>query len=231
VTLDIRAGPARFYDLGPHHPNDVPFYLERLPTPHARVLELGCGTGRVSIPLADRCAFLHGLDLSEAMLQVCRSKLKAAGLGEEKVRVEAADITDFELSDRFDLVIAPFRVMQNLETDEQLAGLFHCIRQHLGEGGRCILNVFHPKRPPETMREVRVPGPQGDKMPHGPVGPVAGPAWDIMSPTATEYKRRILFRSGMSFLKLLPTNYLRISGGRAGHFLGLAPPLLFIGPP
>jgi len=152
VPIDIRAGPAGFYDLSPHHPNDIPFYLERLPSPDARVLELGCGTGRVSIPLARRCSFLQGLDLSEAMLQVGRAKLKAAGLGEEEVRLDSADITDFDLEDRFDLIIAPFRVLQNLETDEQLAGLFRCIRLHLAENGRCILNVFNPNRDPETMR-------------------------------------------------------------------------------
>ena len=151
MPLDIRAGPARFYDLSPHHPNDVAFYSARLPGPQARVLELGCGTGRVSIPLAARCGFLHGLDLSEAMLTVCRSKLEAAGIAENKIRVERGDISDFSLDSRFDRIIAPFRVMQNLETDQQLAGLFRCIREHQTEGGSCILNVFHPNRPPEAL--------------------------------------------------------------------------------
>jgi SAM-dependent methyltransferase len=152
MPLDIRAGPAKFYDLSPHQPNDIPFYLERLPSPNAHVLELGCGTGRVVIPVAQRCGFLHGIDLSEAMLQVCRAKLKAAGLGEHKVKVGIADITNYDLGERFDLVIAPFRVIQNLETDEQLAGLFRCLRRHLAADGRCILNVFHPNRSLEAMR-------------------------------------------------------------------------------
>jgi hypothetical protein len=86
------------------------------------------------------------------MLRVCRAKLEAVGLGEDRVMVEASDITEFELDERFDLIIAPFRVMQNLETDAQLSGLFRCIRRHLNENGRCILNVFHPNRPPEAMR-------------------------------------------------------------------------------
>jgi len=86
------------------------------------------------------------------MLQVCRSKLEAAGLQADNAGIEVGDITDFDLKDRFDLIIAPFRVIQNLETDRQLAGLFRCIRTHLADGGRCILNVFHPNRPPEAMR-------------------------------------------------------------------------------
>lgn len=152
MTLDIREGPARFYDLSPYDPNDVPFYVERVPFPEARVLELGCGTGRVSIPLAQHCGLLQGLDLSQAMLDVCRSKLESAGLEEDRVRVDAADITDFDLGERFDLIIAPFRVIQNLETDAQLSGLFGCIRGHLGEGGRCILNAFHPNRGSDVLR-------------------------------------------------------------------------------
>ena len=52
MSLDIREGPASFYDLSPNHPNDIPFYVERIPFAEARVLELGCGTGRVSVPLA-----------------------------------------------------------------------------------------------------------------------------------------------------------------------------------
>lgn len=149
---DIREGPARFYDLNPDAPEDGPFYLDRLPSPRARVLELGCGTGRVSIPLAHGCAYLHGLDRSKAMLDICRSKAKAACLAEDRLRVDFADISDFELDDRFDLIIAPFRVMQNLETDAQLDGLFRCIRAHLADNARCILNAFNPNWPPDLMR-------------------------------------------------------------------------------
>lgn len=152
MPLDIREGPARFYDLSPHRLDDIPFYLNRLSSPQSHVLELGCGTGRVSIPLARSCSFLHALDLSEAMLRVFRSKLDATGLGEDRIVLERADITDFWLGRSFDLIIAPFRVIQNLETDNQLSGLFRCIRSHLAADGRCILNVFHPNRTPEAMR-------------------------------------------------------------------------------
>ena len=151
MDIDIRMAAAQYYDLNPNQPDDIPFYIDRLPSSGARILELGCGTGRVTIPLAAHAAVIHGLDLSEAMLALCRDKLRAAGLGEEKVVVEAADITDFDLHSSFDLIIAPFRVVQNLETDDQLAGLFSCIGAHLSHGGRCILNAFRPNRPREAL--------------------------------------------------------------------------------
>jgi len=147
MPLDLRVEAARYYDLNPNAFGDVPFYVERLPAPQARVLELGCGTGRVTIPLAGQCGFIHGLDLSEAMLDLCRSKIRDAGLGRERIVIQQTDITDFDLGAQFDLIIAPGRVIQNLETDAQLTGLFRCIRAHLAPEGRCILNVFHPNRP------------------------------------------------------------------------------------
>lgn len=151
MTLDLRAQAARYYDLNPNPPADVPFYIDRLPGPKARVLELGCGTGRVSIPLAQACGFLHGLDRSNAMLELCREKIATAGLATNRIVVEHGHITAFDLGSRFDLIVAPFRVIQNLETDAQLDGLFHCIRKHLSPNGRCILNVFHPNRPREEL--------------------------------------------------------------------------------
>ena len=151
MPIDLRAEAAWYYDLNPNPPNDLPFYIDRLPVPDARVLELGCGTGRVSIPLAQTCGFVHGLDLSKAMLDICRAKISQAGLGRDRIVVEQADITGFDLGTRFDLIIAPYRVLQNLETDEQLAGLFRCIQSHLAPEGRCILTAFLPNRPRDEL--------------------------------------------------------------------------------
>jgi len=151
MPIDLRADSAWYYDLNPNPIDDVPFYVERLPGSGARVLELGCGTGRVSIPLAQKCEFLHGLDMSTAMLELCRAKIAQAGLASERIVVGQADITDFDLGARFDLIIAPYRVIQNLESDEQLVGLFRCIRAHLASRGRCILNVFLPNRPRDEL--------------------------------------------------------------------------------
>jgi SAM-dependent methyltransferase len=104
------------------------------------------------LPLAEKCGYIHGLDLSEAMVAVCRRKLAAAGIAPTKAQVEVQDITNFALNQTFDLIIAPYRVLQNLETDAAVTGLFRCIRQHLTPGGSCILNVFRPYADPETLR-------------------------------------------------------------------------------
>jgi len=151
MGIDIRAEAAKYYDFQKIPYNDIPFYIERVPSPYASILELGCGTGRVLVPLANYCDFIHGLEISEAMLNICQRKLEKENIPRSKVRVEVADITDFRLGRKFDFIIAPYRVFQNLETDEQVDGFFKCIREHLAADGSCILNVFKPLRSREAL--------------------------------------------------------------------------------
>ena len=153
MSDDMRAEAAKYYDVNPTIPDDIAFYQARLPSSDASVLELGCGTGRVLLPLAAVCGFIHGMDRSQAMLARCLQKLQAAAIPPTKARLELGDITHFALGQRFDLIIAPYRVLQNLEMDAAVTGLFRCIRQHLTPGGTCILNVFRPYGEPETLRQ------------------------------------------------------------------------------
>lgn len=143
---DWRAEVAEFYDLAPHHPGDLPFYLGQISPGVRSVLELGCGTGRVTLPLAAEVESVLGLDNSEAMIAVCRDKLAAANISTATADAVVADITDFDVGRRFDLIIAPFRVIQNLATNAEVDGLFRCIHNHLAPDGLCVLNVFNPNR-------------------------------------------------------------------------------------
>jgi SAM-dependent methyltransferase len=150
---DIRAEAAQYYDANPTIPDDLAFYQARLPSLDASVLELGCGTGRVLLSLAAACGYIHGIELSQAMLARCLQKLRAAGMPLTKAQVAHGDITHFALGRRFALIIAPYRVFQLLETEAQIEGLFRCVRAHLAPGGTCILNVFHPQGGFERVRQ------------------------------------------------------------------------------
>jgi SAM-dependent methyltransferase len=152
--MDPRATTADVYDLSPVFPDDIPFYLEHLPGPDAAVLELGCGTGRVSASLAAKATFVHGVDLSPAMITRCETRFREAGLSPDQARATVGDITNLRLERRFDFVVAPFRVVQNLTTDSQIAGIFATIRTHLTPAGSCILNVFRPYADPATLQDV-----------------------------------------------------------------------------
>ncbi|MDP6667677.1 MAG: class I SAM-dependent methyltransferase [Dehalococcoidia bacterium] len=108
MSSDSRDKSAVYYDLSPTNPEDVPFYLDRISGPDATILELGCGTGRVLLPLASSCRYIHGIDRSEAMLDICRNKLLSSGIPAVKAYVELGDISDFDLDRKFDFIIAPF---------------------------------------------------------------------------------------------------------------------------
>ncbi len=151
MPIDIRMEVAKYYDACRVPFDDISFYLRQVPRAQVRVLELGCGTGRVLLPLVEQSAFIQGVDVSEAMLSICREKLQRANVSPERACVELADITDFDLGARFDLIIAPFRVLQNLATDAEVDGLFRCIHRHLAPGGTVILNVFRPLLERERM--------------------------------------------------------------------------------
>jgi len=153
MKVDVRLSAAKFYDFNPNVPCDIPFYQDLIPSPMASILELGCGTGRVTLALAPHCDYIHGIDLSAAMINLCREKLQKANIPSSKANVEEGDITDFDLGRRFDFIIAPFRVLQNVEADTAVDGLLRCIRNHLAPGGTCILNVFRPFYTPDELRE------------------------------------------------------------------------------
>lgn len=145
MPLDIRAEAAKYYDQqpDPFGGRDIEFYRSRV-GPTTRVLELGCGTGRVLVPLVAHCAFIHGVDLSEGMIALCRAKLMEQHVPLERARADVADLCTLRLNQPFDFITAPFRVFQNLETDGQVDGFFETVRAHLAPGGRCVLNAFRP---------------------------------------------------------------------------------------
>ncbi len=116
------------------------------------VLELGCGTGRVLIPLVQACNYIHGVDVSAAMISLCREKLTQGGIPATRASLQVGDITALCLSRTFNLIIAPFRVFQNLEKEAETDGFFNTVKKHLAAGGTCVLNVFNPYQDPAAMR-------------------------------------------------------------------------------
>ena len=113
------------------------------------ILELGCGTGRVLLPLARAGFEITGVDLSARMLERCRAKLQAEPPEvRDRVRLLAADMTSFDLGQRFAAIICPFAGFQQLRTvGQQLACLDRC-RSHLLPHGRLVLDLPNPDPAP-----------------------------------------------------------------------------------
>ena len=129
---------------------DVAFYVDeakRAPGGGGGpVLEVGCGTGRILLPIAHAGAEITGIDGSQQMLERCRAKL-AAESREVQARVHLAqhDMRDFVLGTTFSLIIAPFRVVQHLTTPDDQLRFLAAVSRHLAPGGRFVFDVFNPR--------------------------------------------------------------------------------------
>ncbi|MBI2762062.1 MAG: methyltransferase domain-containing protein [Chloroflexi bacterium] len=130
---------APFYDLITDHPDDdVDLFAAFARRIDAPVLELGVGTGRVAIALAERGLCVHGIDRSAAMLDIARRKAVAAGVS---VALVQSDLADFRLEERFGLIFCAADSFLHLtEAEHQLAALRRAA-EHLAPGGRLILDL------------------------------------------------------------------------------------------
>ena len=149
--MDFKLEAVKYYNSEQFSIDDIDFYKAQIPSPQADLLELGCGTGRVLIPLSAHCRYIHGVDLSPNMIQVCCENMVKANLAPEKARVEQGNISALKLNAKFDLITAPFRVFQLLTEDDQIGGFFQTVRNHLAPGGKMILNAFRPFGPPNEI--------------------------------------------------------------------------------
>lgn len=127
---------------------DLAFYLAeaaRASRDSAPVLELGCGTGRVLLPLARAGHAVTGIDSSAAMLAQCSSKLATEPAEvRERVALHEADARQFSVTGMFPLAIAPFRVLHHLTTATDQLACLDRVRNHLAPGGRFAFDVFNP---------------------------------------------------------------------------------------
>jgi SAM-dependent methyltransferase len=124
---------------------DVAFYVEEAMASGSPVLELGCGTGRIVIPVAEAGVEIVGLDASADMLSVARAKLAACRPEvQRRARLVHGDMREFEVPERFTLATIPYRAfLHNLSPEDQLRTLAR-VRDHLIEDGRLIMNAFDP---------------------------------------------------------------------------------------
>ncbi len=124
---------------------DVDWYRRKAQECGGPVLELGAGTGRITLPIAQDGISIHALDASPAMLDTLRRKLADQPPEvRERVVVIDCDMRTFMLAERFALIIAPFRgFLHNITEDDRLACLDR-VREHLHPGGLFAFNVFHP---------------------------------------------------------------------------------------
>jgi SAM-dependent methyltransferase len=106
---------------------------------NGRALELGVGTGRVAIPLAERGVEVHGIDLSNAMTARLRAKPRGQTIG-----VTIGDFATTRVEGSFSLVYVVFNTIENLTTQEAQVSCFRNAAAHLEPGGCFVVEVAVP---------------------------------------------------------------------------------------
>lgn len=152
---DDYAPHARFYDLEhADYQEDIATYAGfAAGAGKDGVLELACGSGRLLLPLAASGSRVTGVDLSAAMLNLAREKVRAAGL-EKRVRLIHDDMRTVRLDRRFDLVIVGLNSLMHLTDQAQQLETLRTAAAHLSPHGRLVVDLFNPEVAlPESQQE------------------------------------------------------------------------------
>ena len=108
------------------------------------ILELGCGSGRVTLILAQKGYQITGLDMSQPLLDIGKQKMKEKEGEGVNINFVQGDMSKFDLKKKFKLIIITGFAFMHLLSNEELYSHFHCIREHLQPGGVYIIETFNP---------------------------------------------------------------------------------------
>jgi SAM-dependent methyltransferase len=133
---------ARLYDpWSASVTEDIDFYVEEAFAAGGPVVELACGTGRISVPVAKAGVPLIGVDGSAAMLEVAREYAAAEGV---ELDLRLGDMREPPVAERVPLVLIPFRSLLHMRTEDDRLRALRAARELLLPGGRLVFDVFAP---------------------------------------------------------------------------------------
>ena len=133
---------AEWYNITRREPStiELEYYLNRIPSPGGKVLELACGTGRLLVPIARRQIDITGTDASPYMLEMCKTRAADEGVS-PKLHVQG--MQDLALNEEFALVFIADGTFGLLTQDHDIRETLKRVRAHLRPGG-CLAFDFDP---------------------------------------------------------------------------------------
>lgn len=132
---------ADLYDIYVRTDFDIPFWLDESRSIPGKVLELTCGTGRVSIPLLEAGVNLSCVDYSPGMLAQFQRKLMDRKLS---CAVYCQDLVQLNIRDRFDLIFIPFHSFSEITDKQRQRQALKRIFSHLTEQGIFVCTLQNP---------------------------------------------------------------------------------------
>lgn len=122
---------------------DVAFYAEILRSVEGPICELACGTGRVTVPLAEAGFALTAVDSSEAMLASARKRAIAAGV-QERISLRRGDMREAAAEAELGAVLVPLHSLSHLHTLDDLQTALGAMHRSLRPGGALVLALHNP---------------------------------------------------------------------------------------
>ena len=126
--------------------HEIPFYLRWAKKVDGKTLEVACGTGRITKPLADEGVNIIGSDLCPSMIQRAQEKFPT-------MKWLVQDCRSISMNEKFDLIFSATNAMQHLHDSKSILGFLNSAREHLSDRGLLILDVFNP-HPAKLSRSV-----------------------------------------------------------------------------
>jgi len=143
--IDDLVHDGEIYDALNRFDFDLGFYKKWCKKAGGKCLELCCGTGRLTIPLALDGIDIAGVDYTESMLKKAREKAATSGLN---IGLFSQDMRKFNLSKlspgKFSLIFIPFNSLQCIYELDDVEDIFRRGKAHLSDGGLFIIDIFNP---------------------------------------------------------------------------------------
>ncbi len=121
---------------------DLDLYKGQAAVTGKNILELACGTGRLTIPLAEAGYSVTGVDLSRDMLSILDERLNNKSRRvRERIDILNSDMRTFSIDKRFNLVILPVTSICLLENNSDVVQMLNSVYDHLVDGGRFVFDI------------------------------------------------------------------------------------------
>jgi ubiquinone/menaquinone biosynthesis C-methylase UbiE len=149
---------AKFYDFQyADLKADIDMYIALAKEYGEPVLEVGCGTGRIMIPLAREGFKVTGIDITRSMLDIARRKVcveKHPAQG--RIEIIEADMRNFSLNRKYQMAFIPINSFLHLLTTSEQVSTLNSIGAHLKSGGVLVIDIFKPDltRPQNVISHV-----------------------------------------------------------------------------
>ena len=120
---------------------DIPFYINQAKKAKGKVLDIGCGTGRIYLELLKNNIEAYGIDISSEMLKILKKKAKKIGV---LPKVHNMSMDNFKLNHKFKLIILPFNSFRYAINIKEQIKTLKLIKKHLAPKGKFIFDIYYP---------------------------------------------------------------------------------------